>query len=246
MTINQKKSLVAFYISKYNADAFKALGYTGAVSKAMDDLSIRITGPNVIPNAYIKQRRDEFDVFFDNGRVGRSNRKPAAAVVEMYKQWNLMKFEEITELTKMVLNGKLEENQEVNLEIDDEYDVEKYLNFSDETASLNRNVKKVMERTYSKHKVDMLKRLYAYRCQICGKNVGAEYGTNIAEAHHIRYFSKSVDNSSDNLLIVCPNHHRLIHALDPEFDFEKLQYIYPDGKIEKIILDLHLLHGKEA
>ncbi len=68
MTINQKKSLVAFYISKYNEDAFKELGYTGPVSKAMDDLSIRITGPDVVPNAYIKQRRDEFDVFFDNGK----------------------------------------------------------------------------------------------------------------------------------------------------------------------------------
>ena len=63
MTINQKKSLVAFFISKYNEDAFRELGYIGPVSKAMEDLSIRITGPNVIPNAYIKQRRDEFDVF---------------------------------------------------------------------------------------------------------------------------------------------------------------------------------------
>lgn len=249
MTINQKKSLVAFYISKYNEDAFKELGYTGPVSKAMDDLSIRITGPDVVPNAYIKQRRDEFDVFFDNGRVGRRNRKPTAAVTEMYERWNVMSFEEISELVKMVLSGKLEEKQELNLETDgkivSEYDVEMYLNFADETASLNKTVKTVIERTYSKQKVDMLKRLYAYRCQICGKNVGTEYGTNIAEAHHIKYFSKSVDNSSDNLLIVCPNHHSLIHALNPEFDYKELQYIYPDGKIDKIVLDLHLTHGKE-
>lgn len=249
MTINQKKSLVAFYISKYNEDAFKELGYTGPVSKAMDDLSIRITGPDVVPNAYIKQRRDEFDVFFDNGRVGRRNRKPTAAVTEMYERWNVMSFEEISELVKMVLGGMLEENQELNLETDggivSEYDVEMYLNFADETASLNQTVKTVIERTYSKQKVDMLKRLYAYRCQICGKNVGLEYGANIAEAHHIKYFSKSVDNSSDNLLIVCPNHHSLIHALNPEFDYKELQYIYPDGKIDKIVLDLHLTHGKE-
>lgn len=85
MTINQKKSLVAFFISKYNEDAFRELGYIGPVSKAMEDLSIRITGPNVIPNAYIKQRRDEFDVFFDNGRAGRRNRKPTVAVIEMYE-----------------------------------------------------------------------------------------------------------------------------------------------------------------
>ena len=60
MTINQKKSLVAFYISKFNDDAFRELGYGGPVSKAMDDLSVRITGPGVAPNAYLRRRRDEF------------------------------------------------------------------------------------------------------------------------------------------------------------------------------------------
>ena len=126
-----------------------------------------------------------------------------------------------------------------------EYDVEQYLNFDDNTAALNKTVKSVIERTYSKKKVNMLKRLYAYRCQICGQNVGEEHGVNIAEAHHIKYFSKSVDNSSDNLLILCPNHHSLIHVLNPKFDYDELQYIYPDGKTDKIILDLHLTHGKE-
>lgn len=58
-----EKSLVAFYISKFNDDAFRELGYGGPVSKAMDDLSVRITGPGVEPNAYLRRRRDEFDVF---------------------------------------------------------------------------------------------------------------------------------------------------------------------------------------
>ena len=48
-----------------------------------------------------------------------------------------------------------------------------------------------------------------------------------------------------NLLILCPNHHSLIHVLNPKFDYDELQYIYPDGKTDKIILDLHLTHGKE-
>ncbi len=63
MTINQKKSLVAFYISKFNDDAFRELGYGGPVSKAMDDLSVRITGPGVEPNAYLRRRRDELMCF---------------------------------------------------------------------------------------------------------------------------------------------------------------------------------------
>lgn len=249
MTINQKKSLVAFYISKFNDDAFRELGYSGPVSKAMDDLSVRITGPGVEPNAYLRRRRDEFDVFFDNGRAGQHNRKPTATVTELYEQWDVMEFKEITEIVKSVLDGTMEETQVINLDVDgekvSEYDVEQYLNFDDNTAALNKTVKSVIERTYSKKKVNMLKCLYAYRCQICGQNVGEEHGVNIAEAHHIKYFSKSVDNSSDNLLILCPNHHSLIHVLNPKFDYDELQYIYPDGKTDKIILDLHLTHGKE-
>lgn len=54
-----------------------------------------------------------------------------------------------------------------------------------------------------------------------------------------------VSKAMDNLLILCPNHHSLIHALNPKFDYDELQYIYPDGKTDKIILDLHLTHGKE-
>lgn len=249
MTNNQKKSLVAFYISKYNKKAFQELEYDGPVSKAMYDLSIRITGPNVIPNAYIKQRRDEFDVFFDNGRVGYHKRKPTAAVTEMYEQWNVMSFEDITELVKLVLNGKIEEEQLLDLETVEgnisEFDIETYLNFDDDTAAMNTTVKSMVERTYSKKKIDMLKRLYAYRCQICGKKVGEEYGANIVEAHHIKYFSKSVDNSSNNILILCPNHHSLVHALNPEFDYDELQYIYPNGRIDKVVLNLHLAHSKE-
>ena len=226
MTINQKKSLVAFYISKFNDDAFRELGYGGPVSKAMDDLSVRITGPGVEPNAYLRRRRDEFDVFFDNGRAGQHNRKPTATVTELYEQWDVMEFKEITEIVKSVLDGTMEETQVINLDVDgekvSEYDVEQYLNFDDNTAALNKTVKSVIERTYSKKKVNMLKRLYAYRCQICGQNVGEEHGVNIAEAHHIKYFSKSVDNSSDNLLILCPNHHSLIHALNPKFDYDEL------------------------
>ena len=159
MTINQKKSLVAFYISKFNDDAFRELGYSGPVSKAMDDLSVRITGPGVEPNAYLRRRRDEFDVFFDNGRAGQHNRKPTATVTELYEQWDVMEFKEITEIVKSVLDGTMEETQVINLDVDgekvSEYDVEQYLNFDDNTAALNKTVKSVIERTYSKKKVNI-------------------------------------------------------------------------------------------
>ena len=95
-------------------------------------------------------------MFFDNGRVGQRNRKPTETVKELYGQWNIMEFEEITEIVKSVLDGTMEETQVINLDVDgekvSEYDVEQYLNFDDNTAALNKTVKSVIERTYLKER----------------------------------------------------------------------------------------------
>lgn len=85
-----------------------------------------------------------------------------------------------------------------------------------------------------------LKKLYNFRCQICGQNVGEIYGAKVVECHHIAYFVQSLNNDVDNLLIVCPNHHRIIHAANPIFDSEKKIYRYPNGYEEKLKLNFHL------
>ncbi len=85
-----------------------------------------------------------------------------------------------------------------------------------------------------------LKGLYGYRCQICGQITGAEYGAHIAEAHHIDYFVNSLNNDASNQLIVCPNHHSLIHDRNPKFNRQKLIYIYENGREQKIVLNKHL------
>ena len=87
---------------------------------------------------------------------------------------------------------------------------------------------------------DNLKLLYDYRCQICGKVVGEEYGSHVAEAHHIDYFINSLNNDSSNQMIVCPNHHSIIHDVNPVFDRNKKMYLYPNGRKEGLILNLHL------
>lgn len=242
MTINQKKSLVAFYLSKYNNKAFEQLGYT-KITEALDDLSEKLKGDG-IGNSYIKRRRDEFDVFFDNGRNGQKNRKPTAIVYKMYTVWNVLSFDELSELVNSVINETDGEITKVFIEEDiSESEIEYILNFEDKDAAIIKKYKEISERKYDVSKINALKKIYRYRCQICGINVGEEYGIGIAEAHHIKYFSKSMDNSSDNILILCPNHHSLIHKLNPKFDYENLQYIYQDGKIDKLKIDLHL--GKD-
>lgn len=85
-----------------------------------------------------------------------------------------------------------------------------------------------------------LKRLYGYRCQICGRSIGEKYGAHVAEAHHIDYFVKSLNNDADNQLVVCPDHHSIIHSVNPVFNRERLLYTYPNSYEEKLVLNRHL------
>ena len=85
-----------------------------------------------------------------------------------------------------------------------------------------------------------LKQLYGFRCQICGELIGDQYGVHTCESHHIDYFSISWNNDMSNQLIVCPNHHRIIHAANPIFNRRRLQYEYKNGFVEGLKLNKHL------
>ena len=111
---------------------------------------------------------------------------------------------------------------------------------TDESATLIETYGLSKVRRLNRSLGDQLKRYYKFRCQICGADVGARYGVELAECHHIDYFVESLNNDADNLLIVCPNHHRLIHATDPIFDRETKIYRYPNGCVERLKLNLHL------
>lgn len=87
---------------------------------------------------------------------------------------------------------------------------------------------------------EYLKERYNYRCQICGQLIGEEYGSHIAEAHHIDYFVTSLNNDMKNQMVVCPNHHRIIHDADPVFDRIEKMYIYPNGFRERLRINEHL------
>lgn len=85
-----------------------------------------------------------------------------------------------------------------------------------------------------------LKELYQYKCQICGKSFEVPYGSEIAEAHHIESFLISYNNDAVNQMILCPNHHWIIHKALPEFKRERLMFQYPNGFQEKLIINHHL------
>ena len=103
---------------------------------------------------------------------------------------------------------------------------------------LKPGVKKI--RKLSRAIGDNLKLVYRYRCQICGQYIGETYGSNLIHAHHIDYFVRSMNNNADNILIVCPNHHGIIHDKNPIFDRKSLTYTYPNGYREGLMLNEHL------
>jgi hypothetical protein len=85
-----------------------------------------------------------------------------------------------------------------------------------------------------------LKELYGYRCQICGQYIGEKYGSNLIHAHHIEFFTKSLNNNASNIMILCPNHHGIIHDTNPVFNSENKKFTYPNGYVEGLSLNLHL------
>lgn len=74
-----------------------------------------------------------------------------------------------------------------------------------------------------------LKMLYDYKCQICGENFGRKFGANVVEVHHLDPFVVSLNNDSSNQIIICPNHHRVIHKAEPALDKVKLLFTYSNG-----------------
>jgi len=132
------------------------------------------------------------------------------------------------------LRKTVRDKQERHFETVFNYDSE------DSSAGILESERVVKIRKLNKKIGDNLKLLYGYRCQLCGKLIGEEYGSHIAEAHHIDYFVKSLNNDANNQMIVCPNHHSIIHDANPEFDRKRLLYVYKNGLEQRLVINKHL------
>ena len=110
----------------------------------------------------------------------------------------------------------------------------------DLTAGIENKQLMVKIRKLDKAIGENLKLLYGYQCQLCGFNFAEKHSTNIVETHHIEFFVTSLNNNVDNIIIMCPNHHRIIHKTNPLFEKGKLIFIYANGLKERIKLNKHL------
>ena len=121
----------------------------------------------------------------------------------------------------------------------DELEIEQILQTKDNSSIIEKE-KTVKIRKLDRTIGENLKIIYGYKCQICGLFVGEIYGTTVIHTHHIEYFSISLNNNADNIMVVCPNHHAIIHATNPIFDRKRKIFKYPNGYEEGLKLNSHL------
>jgi hypothetical protein len=125
---------------------------------------------------------------------------------------------------------------------EDEQEYEASINYKtvdpDATIAIVNQIVKI--RKLNRAIGETLKLLYNYCCQICGENISTRYGVNIVESHHIDPFVESLNNNAENQVIICPNHHRIIHQARPVLDRRKLIFVYHNGLEERIVLNQHL------
>ena len=125
-------------------------------------------------------------------------------------------------------------------EDEQEYEASINYNTADPNATINTVKQIVKIRRLNRAIGETLKLLYNYCCQICGENISVRYGVNIIESHHIDPFVESLNNNAENQVVICPNHHRIIHKARPVFDRRKLIFVYLNGVEERIVLNQHL------
>lgn len=125
------------------------------------------------------------------------------------KGYVIYKLEEILDLytnvsgTSQLKHKSIEETIDKQLEVDLLEDMEVPEN-EIETVTIDK-IKRYQ------NLVNDLKKKCGYKCQICGYSFQMNNGNYYCEAHHVKYLSQDGSQSPDNVIILCPNHHRMFH-----------------------------------
>jgi len=91
----------------------------------------------------------------------------------------------------------------------------------------------------SRAHVEALRKMYRGRCQLCEWESRGEHAVDVCEGHHLQWLSRGGGDATDNMVLLCPNHHRLVHALDAPLDFRDLAFDL-GGRREALRLNEHL------
>ena len=240
---NRKISIIAYYLSKFDMDAVRALGYEN-YSRVFEGVSARF-GKN---NSYMKLRRDEFDVLTGSSRKGWHKRPPIPTVLLLHNDLKNYGFEEFTQIVKLLIEDSDEVYESPAITMDDrriiteftEEEIERIINQQDFKSKVVKKTGTTTTRIFDDRIQTSLKKLYQYRCQICGATATVMYGVDVSEAHHIDYFTKSANNNPSNIVVLCPDHHRIVHKAKAIFNHELHQFEYDNAKVDQLMFNLHL------
>ena len=213
MDVNSKLSVCAYFLSKFDMQAVKSLGYTTR-TEAMTGISISL-GKN---NQYLKRRRDEFDVFMDNGRKGQRNREPSSAVKNFHEE-----LKGLEDKVKRII-GEQEKHVSNRIIYPDDL-------FDDSLEYLEGKKKMIAVNIYERNPIARKRCIehYGAICCICkfdfGKNYGEEHG-GLIHVHHLKKISEineeyAVDPIND-LRPVCPNCHMILHSKSEGYTIEEV------------------------
>jgi HNH endonuclease len=108
---------------------------------------------------------------------------------------------------------------------------------------VTRRTVTVEEYVRNQYLAESLKSYYENCCQVCGRDFRPDYGMAFSETHHIQYLARGGPDVSENIVVLCPNHHRIIHATDAHFNRQSLTYEYPNGLREQLIRPDHFVNA---
>ena len=162
-------------------------------------------------NNYLKRLRDEYDVVTSSYRNGQCNRPPRERIIKMQQYLSAFSFDEITDIVLALMQNK---------SIDE----------SESKGVPNYEADKLTEEEIE----------YIINFKDSTSKIQVSKSETKKRVYNMNYFYKSYNNDASNLIVLCPDHHRLIHKLNPKYDEEDKSFVFSNGKRLKITIDHHL------
>lgn len=89
--------------------------------------------------------------------------------------------------------------------------------------------------------VQELQELYQGKCQLCLWDPRDIYSESLCHGHHIRWLSRGGEDSKENIVLICPNHHSAIHGCDAPFDYRDFAFEFGAHR-EQLRINHHLVN----
>ena len=121
-------------------------------------------------------------------------------------------FWEITEKGRQAVDG-IDYGEATILELLNEEDCSELMEDIDKNLPNEQQILLIRRIKRYKSIVDKVKEEYDFRCQIqgCEFTFEKKRGGKYAEGHHLLPISEGGEQDKSNLIILCPNHHRMFH-----------------------------------